>query len=162
MTGRPTLMSTSMEGRASMKADLFLDTSYVIALSSPADRFHDRAARFADQIETLNTHMLTSRAVMIEIGNALSKERYRQAAIMLLNSLETDPKVEIILLNEELYRQSFELFCQRTDKEWGLIDCISFAVMQQRGISEALTTDEHFEQAGFCALLREGSSWGIT
>jgi len=46
------------------------------------------------------------------------------------------------------------LFCSRLDKEWGLIDCVSFIVMQERGLTNALTTDEHFEQAGFRALLR--------
>ena len=55
---------------------------------------------------------------------------------------------------QELYRSAFDLFSQRTDKEWSLTDCISFVVMQQRGLTEALTSDGHFEQAGFKALLR--------
>jgi uncharacterized protein len=145
-----------------MRADLFLDTSYVIALSSSGDRFHDRAIRLADWIETSNTHMVTTRAVMVEIGNALSKERYRQAAVMLLNSLEADPKVEIVPLTEELYSQAFELYRERPDKDWGLTDCISFTVMQERGITKSLTTDEHFQQAGLRAILREGSSCGLS
>ncbi len=56
-------------------------------------------------------------------------------------------------LTDELYQQAFDLFRDRPDKEWGLIDCASFVVMQ-RGLTEALTPDEHFEQAGFRALLR--------
>jgi uncharacterized protein len=47
------------------------------------------------------------------------------------------------------------LFKQRKDKEWGLVDCISFIVMQNREITDALTADIHFQQAGFRALLRE-------
>ena len=72
----------------------------------------------------------------------------------LLEALEQDEQVKIIPLTEELYQQAFQLFRKRSDKEWGLVDCISLIVMQNRGISEALTTDQHFEQAGFQTLLR--------
>jgi predicted nucleic acid-binding protein len=41
----------------------------------------------------------------------------------------------------------------RPDKAWSLTDCISFVVMNQHGLTEALTGDHHFEQAGFTALL---------
>jgi hypothetical protein len=87
------------------------------------------------------------------IGNSLSKQKYRAAAIQLLESLETDPSVEVILLTNSLYELAFNLFKQREDKEWGLVDCISFIVMQDRGITDALTTDTHFQQAGFRVLL---------
>jgi len=49
-----------------------------------------------------------------------------------------------------------ELYARRPDKSWSLTDCISFVVMTDRGLTEALTGDHHFEQAGFRALLREG------
>jgi predicted nucleic acid-binding protein len=91
---------------------------------------------------------------MLEIGNALSKQPHRQAAVELLESLEQDPSVEIIPLTEELYKQAFELYQQRPDKEWGMTDCISFIVMSERNLQEALTTDKHFQPAGYKALLR--------
>ena len=99
--------------------------------------------------------MITTRAVVLEIGNALSTLRYRAAAIELLDSLEEDPNVEIIPLSDELYNRGMELYRQRPDKEWGITDCISFVVMEDYGLTEALTTDEHFKQAGFRALLIE-------
>ena len=46
------------------------------------------------------------------------------------------------------------LYANRTDKDWSLTDCISFVVMNERGITDALTGDHHFEQAGFAALLK--------
>ena len=72
-----------------------------------------------------------------------------------MESIEADPNVEVVLLTNSLYRLAFSLFKQRDDKEWGLVDCISFIVMQDRGIADALTTDTHFQQAGFRALLKD-------
>ena len=85
----------------------------------------------------------------------MAKLRYRAAAIELLDSLEEDANVEIIPLSEELYDRAMELYRDRRDKEWGITDCISFVVMQDHALTEALTTDEHFKQAGFRALLLE-------
>jgi hypothetical protein len=138
-----------------MKTNVFLDTSYAIALSSSRDQFHKQALRLAEEIETARIQLLTTRAVLLEIGNALAKPRYRHAAIALLDALEVDPTVEIISLTEELYARALSLYRQRLDKAWGLVDCISFVVMRDYGVHEALTTDAHFQQAGFRALLLE-------
>jgi predicted nucleic acid-binding protein len=135
--------------------EVFLDTSFAIALSSATDQNHVRAVKLANQLETNRTRLVTTQAILLEIGNALSKEKYRIAAIQLLESLETDPNIEVVLLTNNLYSLAFSLFKQRKDKEWGLVDCISFIVMQDRGITDALTADTHFQQAGFRALLRK-------
>ena len=132
---------------------VFLDTSYAVALSAPTDENHARAAELADELEKSGAYFITTRAILLEIGNALSKLRHRSAAIELLNALENDPKVEIVAASDELYRRAFETYSSRVDKEWGLIDCMSFVVMNDRGISEALSADNHFRQAGFRALL---------
>ncbi len=136
-------------------AELFLDTSYAIALSSPPDQHHARAVALAEKIEAQQQRFVTTRAVMLEIGNALAKQRYRAAAIRLLDALERDPAVEIVRLSEALYARAMRLYRERLDKEWGLTDCVSFVVMQERGLTEALTTDDHFRQAGYRALLIE-------
>ena len=135
---------------------IFLDSAYAIALSAVTDQYHRKAETLAKQIETSGNTLITTRAVVLEIGNALAKIRYRNAAIKLLDSLEEDPNVEIVPLSEELYNRAMKLYRQRADKEWGMTDCISFVVMQDHGLTEeALTTDVHFKQAGFRALLIE-------
>ncbi len=134
--------------------EVFLDTSFAIALSSTTDQNHTRAVQLADQIETNKTHLVTTQAILLEIGNALSKQRYRVSAIQLLESLKADPNVEVLGLTNELYLAAFNLFKRREDKEWGLVDCVSFIVMQNRKMADALTADDHFHQAGFRALLR--------
>jgi predicted nucleic acid-binding protein len=133
--------------------EVFLDTSYAVALVAPKDPHHLQAVKLAADFERQGTRLVTTRAITLEIGNALSRVRYRALGVELLKFLETDPRVEIIPLSEDLYRKGLELFRRRADKEWGLVDCTSFVVMQERGLLESLTTDEHFEQAGFRALL---------
>ena len=138
-----------------MRPEAFLDSAYAIALAAPTDGLHGRAVALADDLEAEKTRLVTTRAVLVEIGNALSKRRHRGAAVQLLSALEADPSVEIVDLSPDLYAKAFDLYRNRPDKEWGMVDCISFVVMESRGIAEALTADEHFEQAGFRVLLRE-------
>jgi uncharacterized protein len=138
-----------------MAGKVFLDTAYAIALASSRDMFHERALELAAQLHSNQTSLITTRAISLEIGNALARQRYRHAAVRLLLALETDPQVEIIPLTEPLFLRALQLFEKRADKEWGLSDCISFVVMGDEGITDALTTDGHFRQAGYKALLLE-------
>ena len=133
---------------------VFLDTSYAVALATPKDEHHRRALALTADIQRRGTRVLTTRAVLLEIGNSLSKRWYRASGAILLRLFEADPRVEIVPLSEDLYRRGFEMFAQRRDKEWGLVDCLSFIVMQDHRVFDSLTTDEHFEQAGFRALMR--------
>ena len=138
-----------------MASEVFLDTAYAIALASERDAYHSQALRLATELRAERVRLVTTQAVLLEIGNALSKERYRLGAIRLLTALEADPAVEVVPLTHDLYSRAFHLFRERLDKEWGMTDCISFVVMRDRGLSQALTPDAHFRQAGFRALLLE-------
>ncbi|MGB9181400.1 MAG: PIN domain-containing protein [Pyrinomonadaceae bacterium] len=138
-----------------MKDRVFLDAVYAIAVTVTNDQYHERAVALAWQMKAEGTRLITTRAVVLEIGNALSKMRYRQAAVGLLDALEQDALVEIVPTSEEVCQRAFRLYKNRSDKEWGLTDCISFIIMQDQNLTEALTADEHFQQAGFEALLRE-------
>jgi predicted nucleic acid-binding protein len=138
-----------------MANEVFLDTSFTIALSIARDEFHNQAIELMNKINLTKTQIVTTQAIIIEIGNALSKQKYRPFAVQIIEHFEADPNVEIVPLDNHIYHEAFALFRSRTDKEWGLVDCISFVVMKGRHIGTALTADEHFTQAGFRALLRE-------
>lgn len=135
-------------------AEYFVDASYVIALAIPADALHGKAVEWADWLRRNPGGLVTTRAVLLEIGNTLGKLRFRSAAVDTLQAMEADPRIRIIPLSEELYAEAFALFRSRNDKGWGMTDCTSFVVMQRLGIVHALTSDQHFEQAGFRALMR--------
>ncbi len=138
-----------------MRDSVFLDTSFSIALSVATDELHQRALELTKQISNGKTRLITTQAVILEIGNALSKLKYRQFFVKIIEHWEADPNVMIVPLTNELCTKAFELFRSRLDKEWGLVDSTSFVVMQERKITDALTADEHYTQAGFRALLRE-------
>ena len=137
-----------------MDPKVFLDTAYAISLSSSQDDFHKVALQIARVLETEQIKIVTTQAILLEIGNALSKRRFRHAAVSLLQALDADPSVEIIPFSQQLYDQAFALFRSRLDKDWELIDCVSFVVMKEQGLNQALTTDEHYRQAGFQTLMR--------
>ena len=137
-----------------MASPLFLDTGYVIALNSPRDRYHDAALQWEKRIRADSVPIVTTRAVQLEIGAAFSRLAYRTAALTILEALDRDPGVTVVPLDDDTYRRALDLFASRTDKEWSLTDCVSFVVMRDRMITQALSTDAHFAQAGFEALLQ--------
>jgi predicted nucleic acid-binding protein len=134
-----------------------MDTSYAIALVSPRDQHHAKATLLLRRIEAQRIPLVTTRAVVVEVGNALSKRPHRRKGVALLDVYERDPLVEVTPLSEELFERGRIVYQRHRDKEWSLTDCISFVVMKERGLTEALTADAHFRQAGFRPLLRRGN-----
>ena len=134
-------------------ASWFIDTGFAIALCVRRDKFHARAALLASEIERAATLLVTTHAVILEIGAALSKLDVRADSARLMRSLLTDASVMVLPNDDERMNTALTLFEQRPDKEWSLCDCTSFVVMQELGITQALSTDHHFDQAGFTALL---------
>jgi len=100
--------------------------------------------------------IVTTNYVVAELVALLTSPLHldRPSVIAKVEDIRSSPNVEIVHISPALDNQAWELLKSRPDKEWSLVDCASFVVMQQRGITEALTTDHHFEQAGFARLLR--------
>ena len=128
---------------------LFGDAVYFIALANPGDQYHGRAKTF----EIAGRSLVTTHYVLTEVGNALAHRALRGQFVKLLTHLENWPDVLILPGRDELYRDGTDLYRQRPDKDWSLTDCISLVVMQRHQITEALTADHHFEQAGYISLL---------
>lgn len=133
-----------------MKPAIFIDTSYFLALVNGRDKYHQAAKDIAAQV---TPPFITSEAVLFELGNALAKPPHRTLAIQALHQIRTDTTIEIVSIGTDLFAQTVAFYQSRPDKAWGLTDCSSFVIMQQRGLREALTADTHFEQAGFKRLL---------
>lgn len=141
-----------------MDKGVFLDTSFVLARLFPSDRHHLRATALDTRLRTHGISIVTSRAVCLELGAALSKPALKAFGVRVLDALEKDPRVSVVPLTEPLYAQAWRLFAERPDKAWSLVDCIAFVIMREQAIQAALTADAHFQQAGFSALLLEDVS----
>lgn len=134
---------------------VFADTSYFLALLNPGDKHHARA----HQLTAAGAGtMYTSVWVLIELGNVLCRQPLRSLYIATISRLRSESFTAILPPTLEWFDEGVALFQNRADKEWSMIDCLSFVMMQKLAISEALTADKHFIQAGFRALLAESST----
>jgi predicted nucleic acid-binding protein len=130
---------------------VFADTFYYLALLSEDDASHPRAVEYA---RTYKGRVLTTEWILTEIEDGLAPPDTRHAFVTLRQQLRKDANLSIVPATSELFEQGCDLFERRPDKGWSLTDCISFVVMEEHGVTDALTGDHHFEQAVFVALLK--------
>jgi predicted nucleic acid-binding protein len=129
---------------------VFADTFYFLALIDRRDTHHRRVMDFAT---SFRGSLVTTRWVLVEVANALGASPVRGATARLVRRVEHDASFRVIKNSDSLYERGLALFDARPDKEWSLTDCISFVVMEDEGLSDVLTGDRHFGQAGFNPLL---------
>jgi len=129
---------------------IFADTFYFLALLNPIDQHHEKTVRLAGG---LKAKFVTTEWVLIEVADAVAGKRSRSQFFPFLWRLERSLFWEIIS-SENLFKKSLVFYDQHRDKDWTLTDCASFVVMREHEITDALTGDRHFEQAGFTALLK--------
>lgn len=133
-----------------MISAVFADTFYFLALLNRRDPAHSRAV---DASRFEGRTFLTTAYVLLELGDALAKPSTRAEFLALHEAVAADPAFKILPVDPGTFAHGLALYRERPDKEWSLTDCISFAAMRDCGLTEALTGDRHFEQAGFRALL---------
>jgi len=129
---------------------VFADTFYFFALLNDKDEAHVRAVEWS---KAYRGRLVTTEWVLIELADGLASSRQRNVVPAIRRDLLTNSNYRVITLEQALYEHGLLLYEARPDKEWSLTDCISFATMKRESITEALTGDHHFEQAGFVALL---------
>jgi len=132
-----------------MKA-VFADAFFYIALLNRRDAGHRRAM---DVLVLGGIKTVTTTAVLLEVADAMTAPVWRGVCTTFLEELPKQSGTSVRSLDEDLWKRGLELYGSRSDKEWSLTDCISFVVMKDEGLEEALTGVRHFEQAGFKALL---------
>lgn len=132
---------------------VFADTGYWLALLNPRDQLHGKVRSVSASLGQVR--IITSEMVLDELLAALSAPPARATAISAAGGVIANPNVEVVPQTSLQFREAFDLYKARGDKEWSLTDCASFNLMKQRGIAEALAHDAHFTQAGFVALLRD-------
>ena len=128
---------------------VFLDTGYVLALELSNDQNHRAASKHWRSLRKRLPPLVTTTYVFDEIVTYFNSRRYHAKAVDVGNRLLTSPSVQLIQVDEELFRAGWRYFQQHQDKDYSLTDCISFVVMRRARIETAFAFDQHFVQAGF-------------
>ena len=130
---------------------VFADTFYFLALLDERDSGHISAVAAS----RIRRPIVTTEFILLEVADGCARAEDHDDFLALLEGMRNNPRFTIVPLSSALLQQGIEHFARHKDKDWSLTDCISFVVMKEQGILEALTADRNFEQAGFKVLLRE-------
>jgi predicted nucleic acid-binding protein len=132
---------------------VFADAAYWIALANPHDNLHKTARDVSKELG--NVRIFTSEIVLTEVLNSLGGkgEVIGKTAAKMVERILTNANVEVLPQTSALFREALTLYCERPERDWGLTDCSSVIIMKDKGLSEILTPDHHFAEAGFKTLL---------
>jgi len=130
---------------------VFADAFYFVARLNRRDQHHERVVAFSREFRS---QILTTDWVLMEVADALAKSECRSRIRDFTLHLRQASGCEVVPTSRDWLDRALELYQQHKDKEWTLTDCVSFVVMRERGITEALTEDRHFVQAGFTVLFK--------
>lgn len=139
-----------------MPETVFWDTAAFVALGNADDSLHTQAVRVSNALGRQRAHILTTSAVLTEVANTFSRSAWRPVAHRLLDSIRQSVAMgaaTVVHVDSALWERGWALFVARADKDWGLTDCISFVVMQDRRATRAFSSDRPFDQAGFERLM---------
>ncbi len=128
---------------------IFIDTSFVLALVNEKDQYHQKSLTLSRKYQ--ESFWLTTEAILLEVGNSLAKN-FKEESLFIIKAFQTSKTVEIIKMKDDLFNKGLDIYEKFSDKDWGLVDCISFSVMWEREVFEVLTFDDDFKQAGFIIL----------
>ena len=134
---------------------VFVDTSGWANFVAESESHHARAVALVRDFRGRNTRIVTTNWVLLELVALLTARKWfsRPQVIGILNTIRAAEWVEVVFIDPALEERAYALLTERTDKLWSLCDCASFVLMGDEGIAGGLTTDHHFEQAGFVRLL---------
>ena len=137
-----------------MKRPVFVDTAAWLALLNKSDALHEKAKRIRNKLVRERGQFLLTDYIVVEIANALSRVPFRQTAVQIISLIQSSANTMVVRIDKEIFTEAWRLYSGRLDKEWSFTDCTSFIVMGQMGLTDAFTSDHHFEQAGFNILIR--------
>lgn len=139
-----------------MANEVFADTAGWANFFVRTEPFHPQAKALMQNWHSQNINVVTTNYILLELVALLTSPLRvpRNEQIRTVEALKLSSWVDIVHITPSLDEQAWQLLKDREDKNWSLVDCSSFIVMQDRNITQAFTTDRHFEQAGFVPMLK--------
>jgi len=139
-----------------MSGSIFADTSGLANLIDSKQPHHQLALKILGNVRMGGRRLVLTNYILAELVATLTNPLRLPSTkvVNLLDDLRASSLFQIVHVDEQLDFRGYDLLKSRQDKEWSLVDCVSFSLMSHLGMTEALTTDRHFEQAGFVRLLK--------
>lgn len=128
---------------------LFLDTSYLVALEAADDQHHENASVHWQKLSRSLPLLITTSYVFDEVVTFFNSRNRHTKAVEIGGLLLESPSVELVHVDEALFREAWRYFTRHSDKSYSLTDCVSFVLMKRLRVRAALTFDKHFTRAGF-------------
>ena len=129
---------------------MLLDTSGLLCFLDQRESRHGNTVTLFASAATRLTH---NYVIAELVALAQSRNLARTVVLEFCRDIATSPHVRFEWVDADIHAAALDLLVARPDKTWSLCDAVSFVIMTKYGILEALTTDHHFEQAGFVQLL---------
>ena len=136
-----------------MEREIIIDTVGFYSMLVTRDRMHLRTREFMAQAVHERRRFVTTDHVLGDTATLLRARGFNRLAPLLFESVETSSSIRIGWTTPARFREVKAFFLRRADKAWSFTDCLSFVVMRELGLREALSTDDHFRQAGFALVL---------
>lgn len=141
-----------------MDSEIFIDTGGFYSMLVSRDRMHRRFRDFMTQAIRGRRKFVTTDYVLDETATLLRARGFDRLTLDLFESVESSLAIRIEWTTPDRFRETRAFFTQHADKAWSFTDCLSFVVMRELGLREALSSDDHFRQAGFTLLLHDSRS----
>ena len=136
-----------------MANPVFVDTSGLYSVLVKDDDMHERAGAFLDRASRSKRRFLTTDYVLDETATLLKARRHGHLVSALMGTILSSAACRVEWMDQDRFEKTLRFFVKHQDKAWSFTDCVSFLLMKERKMTEALTKDEHFRQAGFRPLL---------
>jgi uncharacterized protein len=130
----------------------FVDSGYWIALENVDDQNHSRAFSHWQELVTNIPQLVTTSYIFDEVITFFNSRRNHAKAVELGHTLLTSSFIELVYVDETLFKEAWGYFQKHEDKRYSLTDCVSFVIMSKQNLDTALTFDKHFRQAGYQTL----------
>jgi predicted nucleic acid-binding protein len=136
-----------------MGREVFADSSGLYALADLRDPCHATAERCVAGLVKSRARLVLTDYIIDEVCTLAKARAGGYAALRLLDIIDRSAAFRMIWIGEERFESAKAFFRKHADHGYSFTDCTSFMVMQELGISEVLSSDRHFTQAGFRPLL---------
>ncbi len=135
---------------------IFVDTAGWGNLVDTCQPYYSLAKTIYRSARQQKRRLITTNYIINELVTLMTSPLKipRSQIIAFIDSLKQSPQVDVIHIDSSLDERAWQYLKSRPDKDYSLTDCTSFILMEERAIQEALTSDRHFEQAGFIRLLK--------